>query len=189
MPTSVITPGQIIVGAHSYLAIGAYVAARGAGTLADFGSTIGGVTLDVKTTLHEVVVDQALAPVSAVPTKRDFEMKFKLAEGTIGVLASATNANWQLAFAQAGSAVTGATPNFTLKVDPNSGEIYYQVQLIAKGLGTTKTRTVTFWRAFVKAVGSIPFKKDAEQYLDLTLGLLHESDVASGVDIFRLVET
>lgn len=180
MPTSVLTYSQVLVGAQSYFAYAPYVAARGAATFVDGGSTFGGVTLDQKTTYHEVVVDQALAPVGAVPTKREYELKVKLFEPTIAAM--------QMALGQQAAAISGTTPNFTLKVDDTSAEFYLQLQFIGKGMGSTKLRTVTLWRCYPKAISPIPFKKDSEQFLDVTFGVLHEPDTGS-TDLIRIVES
>jgi len=170
------TVSKILVGAHATLSIGAYVASKGAGTLTEVGSTLGGVQIDPKTEHYMVEIDQRLAAVAAVPKKREVEVKVKLMEATL--------ANLQTALAQVAGALSGTA---TLLYDLSAAELYYQVQLVGKGAGAG-TRTVTFWKAFIKDLGAWAFQKDNAQSLELTLGICEET-TGSGVDSIRVVDT
>jgi len=172
---------NIIVGAHATFKIGPWVTAKAAGTLVEVGATAGGVTLDPKMTPHLVSIDQRLGDVMAVPVKREMDMKLRLLEGSID--------NWVTAFGQPVANKTGTTPNWTLLVDPSAGELYYQTELKGKGLGTTKVRTITTWRNYIKELTAIPFKKDGEQGLEITLGVLEETSGTGADNWFKLVET
>lgn len=172
---------QILVGAHASLSVGAYSSTKGATTLTEVGATAGGVTIDPKTELYMVEIDQKLGKVAAIPKGREPEIKVKLLEATIE--------NLRVALALPSTAVTGTAPNQTLNYDLSAGEQYYQIQLVGKGLGTNKTRTITIWRAFIKDVAPIKFAKDDVQGLDITLGICEDLASSTQPDSIRLVES
>lgn len=169
----------IIVGAHSKLELAPYVTAKGAGTFTDAGSSIGGATLEEKVEHHLVEIDQRLGAVMAVPSKREVEVKVKLAQGELD--------NLRLALGIPSAGLTGTPPNLTLRSDLSRGELYFQARLTGKGLGTTGVRTWTGWRSYAKALAAIPFKKDAEQSYELTLGVCEET-TGSGTDSWLMVD-
>lgn len=175
------TAANILVGAPSLFKIGAYVTSKGAATLSDVGFTMGGVTIDPKTELHLVKVDQKLGTLAALPKDREYDLKVKLSEASME--------NLRIALAQPSANLTGTAPNQTLLLDGSAVEQYYQLQFVGPGLGTNKSRTVTCWKAAVKEMGGWPFKKDSAQDLDLTF-LLCEETTGSGADsILKAVET
>lgn len=174
------TVTNILFGAHKTLSLGPYVTAKGAGTLVEVGATDGGVKYDPKPSYHEQYIDRRLGAVKAVPIKSEWDWVMKLIESTID--------NWVTAFHQPTANKSGTTPNFTLLLDMSAQEIYYQAQLVVPGLGTTATRTLTAWRCWIKALGSVEFKKDAAQGLPLTIGIAEET-TGSGVDSVKLVES
>jgi len=167
------TAANIFVGAPVTVKIGAYVTAKGAATLSDVGFTMGGVTFDPKVELHQVEVDQKLGILSALPKKREYELKMKLMEAIPSSLA--------IALGQPTTNVTGTSPNQTLSIDASAVEQYHQIQLVVPGGGTNKTNTITIWKAAVKEMGGWMFKKDGAQELDLTW-LLCEETTGSGTD-------
>lgn len=165
------TTANVLVGPASSVTIAAYVASNGAGTHADVGFTNGGVTIDPKTELHMVEVDQKLGQLAALPKKREYELKIPFSEATLE--------NLRLILAQPTANITGTAPNQTLIVDASAVAQYYQIKLITAGLGTNSTRTVTCWRAFVKDMDSWTFKKDANQMPAATFGLLEDTTSAT----------
>lgn len=174
------TAANVLVGAPTTVKIAAYLTAKAVSlTYVDFGFTQEGVSIDPKTELHMVVVDQSLGNVAAVPKARDLEIKVKLAEATM------TNIHYALA--QASGSISGTSAVF---FDDNAAEIYFQLQVIGKGLAASALRTMTAWRAYVKELGSLMFKKDANQSLDLTFGICAETTGSTtGGNFMRFIDT
>lgn len=156
---------NVLVGAPTTIKFAAYIASKVVSlTYTDPGFTNGGVSIDPKTEHHLVVVDQHLGNLAAIPKARDLEIKVKLAEGTLS--------NLQYALAQATGNLSGTQSLFFNASDP---EIYYQLQIVGKGNGATGVRTMTVWKAYLKDMGSLMFKKDAAQEPDLTFGICEET--------------
>ena len=175
------TAGNVIVGAPATFKIAAYLASKAVSlTYIDMGFTDGGVSIDPKTELHMVTVDQQLGNLAAIPKARDLEIKVKLAEATI--------ANLGYALAQAAANTSGTAGQY---FDASAPEIYYQIQIVGKGaaVGVSTTRTMTFWRAYVKDLGSILFKKDAAQELDLTFGVCEETTGSTTATYGRFIDS
>lgn len=173
------TAANVLVGAPSTFKIAAYLTAKAVSlTYVDPGYTNGGVTFDPKTELHMVNVDQTLGSLAAIPKARELEVKVKLAEGNL--------ANLQYGFAQATANLSGTSALF---IDASAPEVYYQLQIVGKGLGATAVRTITIWKAFLKDMGSWMFKKDASQEPDLTFGVLEETTGATTATFMRVIET
>lgn len=174
------TTANVLVGAPSTFKIAAYLTAKATSlTYVDVGYTSGGVTIDPKTELHQVMVDQALGTLAALPKTRDLELKVKFAEANL--------ANVQYGLAQATANLSGTS---TLIMNASDPEIYYQLQVVGKGLGAGGVRTITFWKAYVKDMGAWMFKKDSAQEIDITYGICEETtgSTTSG-SYFRAVET
>ena len=173
---------KTLFGAPTSVSIGPWVTAKGAGTLVDVGHTKGGVTISASVERHEMEVDDLVVPHRSIPVKGGFEMKFAMAEMDL--------ANLQLAFDQPAANLTGTPPDMTLEVDGNrSGEVYYQLELIGAGLGTTGVRTVTAWRGVVKDVSEIKWSKAEDRIYEVTIALMHE-DTGTGADtIMQVVDS
>lgn len=172
---------NVLVGAPATFKFANYVTARAvASTYTDVGLTQDGVTIDPKIELHEVVVDQFLGKIAAIPKARDLEIKAKFAETSIE--------NMRAALAQPAANITGTG---ALRYDASAGEQYYQIQIIGKGLQALGLRTITVWRAFVKDVGSWMFKKDANQAFDMTFGVCEETtgSTATKDTFLQVIET
>lgn len=172
---------KIVVGAHATFSIGAYVTAKGAGSLTDVGFTGDGVSFKATVEHKMVEVDQHLAPIRAVPIKREYELKIRLLETQMEHL--------RVLLGQPAANLTGIFPDETLVVDDDAAEQYHQIALVDTGLGTTKVRTSTFWRAFVKDLAEIPIKKDEMKFLEATFGILKETTGTGSDDIAKIVET
>lgn len=173
------TTSNVLVGAASTVKFGAYVSDHAPATLSDVGFTMGGVMFDPTVELHAVEVDQYLGTLAALPKKRDVEVKMKLAEATIE--------NLRLALAQPTGNVTGTAPNETIYYDGSAVAQYYQIEIVGPGLGTNSTRTITMWKAYIKDVAAITMQKDAEQALDLTLGLCEDVTSVTNPDSFMTI--
>lgn len=174
------TTAKVLVGAPTSFSIATYITAKATSlTYTDVGYTTGGVTIDPKTELHMVNVDQTLGTVAALPKSRDLEIKVKFGEANLE--------NIQFALAQATGNLSGTT---TLIYNASDPEIYYQLRIVGKGLGATGVRTITVWRAYVKDMGAWAFKKDAAQEEDMTYGVCEETtgSTTSGT-YMRIVET
>lgn len=175
------TAANVLVGAASTFKFANYVTARAvASTYTDVGLTQDGVTLDPKIELHNVVVDQFLGNLAAVPKARDLEVKTKFAETSIE--------NIRAALAQPATNITGTG---ALRFDASAAEQYYQLQIVGKGLQALGVRTITIWKAYVKDVGSWMFKKDANQALDMTFGVCEETTgtTATKDTFLQVIET
>jgi len=159
------TAAKVLVGGPTSFKIAAYLPSKAVSlTYTDVGFTDGGVSFDPKTEHHLVTVDQHLGNLAAIPKARDLEIKVKFAEGTL--------TNLQYALMQATANLSGTSSLFINASDP---ELYYQLQVVGKGDGATGVRTMTVWRAFVKEMGALLFKKDAAQEHDLTWGVCEET--------------
>jgi hypothetical protein len=179
------TPGNILVGAPSSFSIAAYLSGRTvSSTYTDCGYTSAGVTIDPKTELYEVHVDQTLGPLAAIPKGRSMEIKVKLQEATIPT-------NLKAALGQATTSVTGSVSGYTLGVDASAVELNWQLRIIGPGEGTNKTRTIYAWKAAIKDMGSWMFKKDATQELDLTFLVLEDVSGTStlGDTFLKIIDT
>lgn len=175
------TAANVLVGAASTFKYANYVTAKAvASTYSDPGFTQEGVTLDPKVELHNVVVDQFLGNIAAIPKARDMEIKTRFAETTIE--------NMRMILAQPATNITGTG---ALRFDPSAGEQYYQLQIVAKGLQALGVRTVTIWKAYVKDPGTWPLKKDANQGFDVTFGVCEETTgtTATKENFLQIIET
>jgi hypothetical protein len=63
----------------------------------------------------------------------------------------------------------------SLFINASEPELNYQLQIVGKGDGATGVRTMTVWKAYVKEMGALMFKKDAAQEHDLTWGVCEET--------------
>lgn len=171
---------NIVIGAPTQIAYAPYVTAKGAGTFYDVGHSIGGVELIVKTERHEVIVDKYLGPVSSEPTKRNVQVKFKLAEAMMKNLALVLGSDPAVA-------VTGGDPTFTFKHDMSVRAYYSQLKVVGRGLGTTKVRTLLAYRTVAGEPEAIPFKKDSEQVFGTTVEVMEET-TGAGTDSWNLVD-
>jgi hypothetical protein len=165
---------NIVIGAPTQVAWAPYVTAKGAGTFYDIGNTMGGVEVIEKTERHEVIVDKYLGPVSSEPTKRNEQVKFKMAEAMMKNLALAMGNDPT-------AAVTGADPNFVFKRNMSERAYYSQLKVVGRGLGTTKVRTYLAYRTVSGEMEAIPLKKDAEQAYGTTVEVMEET-TGAGTD-------
>lgn len=162
------------------VSIGDYVTAKGAGTLADAGATIGGISLQVKTETHVTEADQYLGELMRTPSKRTAELKFVMEESDLE--------KWRLMSEQPAANLTGVAPNKTLLTDADAAEQYHQIAITTKGVGTTKVRTITLWRCVIVNSEPISFKKDEEQKVAVTVAVLEEIS-GTGLDtLFKTVD-
>ncbi len=171
---------NVIVGAHATLTVSDYVTAKGAGGGSDVGFTADGVSFKANVEHKMVEPDQHLTAIRAVPTKREYELKVRMLEGQMEHL--------RFVLGQPAANLTGIAPDETLVVDADAGEQYHQIILVGIGLGTLGIRTLTAWRCFLKDIAEIPFKKDDEQFLEATFGILKET-TGAGDDDVEIVET
>lgn len=160
-----------------------YVTAKGAGTFTDVGLTKGGVTIAPKTTYYAIEGDQHLGEISGIPTKREVDVKFAMAQTEAEKLRLVTE--------QPAGAVTGTPPNLTAAIDANALEQYHQLQLsiAGGGVGTTGLRVFTFWRCVFTQVDPIPYKKDAEQLYSVNVRVYQELTGAGNDSLYRQVDT
>lgn len=159
---------NIIIGAPTQLAVSAYVASRGAGTFTDVGYTLGGAVISIKRDRYKVFPDQFLGGVQSEPIKAEVKIKIKLLEGML------KNLSYALGMDPA-TYVTGSDPNLVFKHNFSERAVYHQIKLVGRGLGTTKVRTALFWRCVFEDVEDIPWKKDGEQVIGVSLDVLEES--------------
>jgi len=159
------------------VSMGDYVTAKGAGTLIDMGLTEGGFHIGPKRSYYDVDGDQYLGILDSVKTKDELEVKFVMKESDAQKLI--------LAMSQPDANKTGTTPDFTVNVDPQAPRRLHQLKFSSAGggVGTTLLREMTFWRAVIKAVDAIGYKKDGAQLYALTVAILQEI-TGSGTDNF-----
>lgn len=169
-----VTVANILV-KSAVVSMGDYVTAKGAGTLVDVGATLGGASIGMTHTHKRLETDQNLGEVGGVPSKRVMELKFAMIESDIE--------KFRVAFGQPIANRSGTTPNFTLNVDPNAAEQYHQISFVSKGVGTTKVRTITFWRCAVVGIEPVAFKKDDQQTYTVTIAVFEET-TGAGLDNF-----
>jgi len=172
---------KVLIGAGSIFEIGAYVTAKGAGTLAELGHLLEGVRFKATVEHKLIEPDAHLAAGRAVPIKREYTVQVKGIEATPELL--------RIALGQPAANLTGTPPNMTLNVDPDAVEQYHQLRWVEPGLGTTKVRTVTAWKAYLKEVPEIVASKGDIKEVNFTFGLLYEETGTGTDDVVRLVET
>ncbi len=165
------------------VSFGPYVTAKGAGTLADVGLTLGGVTIGPKISHRDIEGDQHLGVMSKIPIKREVELKFTMTETDAVKLLLVTE--------QPDANKTGTTPNFSILVDADAVEQYHQMKLSIPGggPGTLGLREMTFWRTVVTSVEPIPYKKDVEQSYAVTVAVLQEISGTGADSLYRQVDT
>lgn len=175
-----VTVANILV-KSAVVSIGDYVTAKGAGSLTDVGATLGGASIGVTHTLKRLETDQQLGEVGGVPSKRVMELKFAMIESDME--------KFRIAFGQPAANKTGAPPNYTLVVDADAAEQYHQLSFVSKGTGTTKVRTITFWRCAVVGIEPVAYKKDDQQTYTVTVAVFQET-TGAGLDTFcKIVDT
>jgi len=156
------TVGNVLVGGASQVAVATYISSKVVSlTYTDIGYTMGGVTIDPKVELYNVEVDQALGVIAAIPKKRDMECKMRFAE----VMLENINIIWN---SPTVVLTTSGSTNGTMSLMASAGEQYVQLRIIGKGTRGAGTRTATFWKAAVKDLGTLMFKKDDVQGPEVT---------------------
>lgn len=176
------TIGNMVFGLGNYvLSIGDYVAAKGAGTLVDVGILENGSEIDVSEESTDIFSDKHLGPLSQEPHKRTCTLKFMFKETILDNLAIALGAD--------SADVTGTAPNETLKLNVDEKARYHQVSVVVPGIGTTGTRTITFWRCRRTGPVKLAYKKDNVQMVELTLAVLEEIGGAGDPEFFQIVDT
>lgn len=172
-----------LVGA-GVVSVGAYVASGGAGSLTDIGIIIGGTSLDNKRAYHELKSDHHLGVLEVVKTQDMSEIKLVMGEADADRV--------MLAMDQPSANVSGTAPNKTLLHNPNSPVQLKQIQIVGVGpkgaTGTAAARTVTAWKAYFKEVGPWEHKRDGEQKLAVTIGLLQDLSVSTSDKDWKAVD-
>ncbi len=177
MPADV---AKIIFGAGTF-SIGAYVAAGGAGTLTDVGHTEGPVTLATTTETVDVGSEQVIGTMRRVPTGRTFKLKVPMKQAELERL--------RVALLQPAANLTGVAPDQTLRVG-TPAEQYHQGQLVAKGPGTTSTRTITLWKLFAENPEDIAYSKGpTPQIINVTFDALYDESVTTADKHFKVVDS
>lgn len=166
------------------LSLGDYVAAGGAGTLADVGLLKDGSEITIQREMYEVKSDSAQGVLRAVPTDIGYEVK--------AILQEATLANFRKVTGQPSANLTGTAPNATME-GGEAAEEYFQATIVTKGTagatGVYATRTYTFWKLYVKGVEALPIKKGQEQTYGVTFGAAEDLSVSAAGKFFKVADT
>lgn len=170
---------KIEVGAGTF-SIGDYTTAGGAGSLTDVGHVKSPYELGVAMENFDVETERAVGIVKTVPIKDDYTLKVAFHE---------TDPEWlRIALGQASGNLTGTAPDETLLVGDRS-EQYHQGTLVGPGIGTTATRTLTFWKLQTQSMEPIQFGKSVEQSYVVTFRILRDDSVATADKYFKQVDT
>lgn len=169
---------KICIGA-AVVSMGDYVAAGGAGSLVDVGHTKGPVTLDCKTTLYTVKSERTAYALDQVPTDQEISFKLQLSQSELE--------NWRRMMNAPAANLTGSGSNKTLLIG-SIGSNKYQVQFVVPGVGTTRARTITFWKVVVKTAGTVSFAKSGEQVVELDCEAMYDDSVTTGDKVGKVVD-
>lgn len=175
-----IAVGAAVVSLATYVAPAAGAEPTGH-TFTDVGAVIGGTSMDPKFAWHDLMSDHHLGVLDSVKTMESCELKIRIEEANPGNLALALNS-------PTGN-VTGTPPNLTYVNKPNDPRVLLACKFVTVGTGTTRVRTISFWRCIVKDVSSIGFKKDGEQIYELTVQVCQEILVTTGAQTFKQVDS
>jgi|SRR3972149_4504034 len=172
---------NVVYGLDNFvISIGAYVTAKGAGTLVDVGITEGGLEIDWGEDSLDIYADRHLGALSQEPIKRTATLKF--------VMKEVTPANALHIFGAVAGDSTGTPPNLTVEPGADNPAQYKQIQAVGHGQGSTKVRTYTFWRARRTGAVKLPQKKNEEQKWEVTYQLLQEITGAVPSSFFKFVD-
>ena len=169
---------NIFAGA-AVVSIGNYVSQGGAGSLTDVGHMKAPVSLSPSFEDYEIKSERAFGTLKRIPIDGSLKLSVDLSEVTAEHL--------RIAFRQASANKTGTSPDFTLLIGDFT-EQYHQITVVATGPGTTGVRTATLWRAYVEALGEIPFAKGEEQHLALTFDCLYDDTVTTNDKFGKIVD-
>lgn len=168
--------------ANAVVSVGAWVTGGGAGSLTDVGHTNGPTNLQVNYNDYGLKSEQSFGILRKIPIDATVKLKVPMAETFME--------NLRVALRQPAANKTGSVPNQTLLIG-NFVEQYHQVQVVTKGTGATTqaTRTATFWRCGVDALGEIGWTKTKEQTAETTFDVLYDDTVATADKFGKLVDS
>jgi len=169
---------NIIVGAGTFN-IGAYVAAGGAGTLADVGHTSAANELAAEFENTDFESERAQGIVKTVPSKTGYTLKIPIMQAESEML--------RIALAQPAANQTGTGENLTLRVGARV-EQYHQATIVTTGVGTTGVRTLTFWKLQAIAVDAIQYGKNALQQFIVTFRVMFDDSVTTADKFWKSVD-
>ena len=160
---------HVMVGAAT-VSIGAYVTNAGPGTLTDVGHLIAPAELGSEFENFDVESERSFGIIKTVPIKAGFTLKIPIMESRPELLRTVL----RLVSGQ----LTGTAPNQTLAVvDPV--EQYHQIQLVSAGIGTTATRTQTYWKCQALTVEPIQYGKATVQAYNATFRILRDDSITT----------
>lgn len=174
------TIGNILVGAAT-IQVGTYAASGAAGgSMTDIGAIIGGATFDRKAAYHDIISDHHLGILDKIKTSDAFDLKFTMEESQLS--------NMAIAFDQIAANVSGTGP-ITFRHNPNDARQLKQIILTTTGPAATPARVFTFWKCVFIECGPIPFKKDGEQLMAVTVAVMQDLTVATGDKDWKVIDT
>lgn len=165
-----VNSANVLLGAAT-VSIGPWVTAGAAGTLVDVGHLAAKVELGLERENVDVESENSFGIVMTRPLRQSFTLKVSMLEGT------AENLRQALSLPAANK--TGTTPNFTLGVVDPANQ-YYQIGVVAPGLGSNSLQTITLWKCFVSGMEAIGFAKGEPQVYVVTFRVLRDDSIASG---------
>ncbi len=167
------TPSNIMVGAPSSIAIGAYDAAEGACTIV--GITEGGVKIMPVREHFFPKGDQYTGKLDAFVTGEDCTVEF--------VLSEASAANWALALGYPTTAVSGSKISY----GGSAVETKRTVYINGVGPGGTGTMKVSIWKCIIIGSTEIALVKDNKVGLKIVLQVLQDTS-KTALDQFMEIE-
>src|SRR3972149_12002430 len=175
-----VSDSSVLVGV-GVLTIGTYTASGGAGgTMTDVGH-IRSLAVANSRENFDVETDRAFGIIKRVPIKMSQQITAMLDESRLE--------NFRIAFAQpaANLSGTGTTQNGTLLIG-QPAEQYHQAPIVGVGVGSTASRTWTFWKCAAVLNGEIPFQKAAVQNIPLSLEVLYDSTLSTADKFGKIVD-
>lgn len=163
--------------------VGAYVAAAGAGTLADVGALEGGATVTFTKGSEPINADSVPGPLRIVPTDVGIMVKGVMLETTLTLL--------RKLLSQPAANLTGTAPNESLLVGQPAEE-YFQVTIKGEGPSGTNdthgTETITIWMAELKIDGETTIAKGKAQAYNVTITGCWDTTVTTADKMFKIVD-
>jgi hypothetical protein len=146
------------------------------------GGTSGGVTMERKTTMVDLEIDQIVGSVRKVPSKDVITVTTTMAESTL--------ANLQVAWGIATAPVVATTPaSETLDVGVVTSAIEHALVFVGPcPSGTYTSRTVTLHKAVSVATAKLSFEKDKEQAYQVTFDILPDLTQTAGSEYGTIVD-
>lgn len=188
LPAATITATNILVGkADLYIGkntpfYGTYAAPLADTDMEYMGATDGGVDLtnNNKFDNFDVYVDQQMARIKQVPTKsnEDITLKTNLSEATLKNIARA--------WGYPDSAVT-PPDSFFFGSPGNTTPNYRQIVMVGVG-PSSKTRTVTLYKATIAQSGAMSHKKDGTTLIPIEITAYNDDNAAAGYKKGKIVD-